>query len=260
MLTVDYYAQHSPMSRWNSGFKILFSVGTLILSIAADSILFSAAVLLLMSFLAVLPGKTPVPVYLRLLLIPALFAFVSCVILLFQLEPRPVGLAAVPFFSRYLCVTEKNLHQAVLLFFKAFGAVSCLYALILTTPSHEVIGTLRRCRIPAILTELMSLIYRFIFVLTDVQRQMLTASLARMGNSSLKASNRTFSGILTNLFVIAMRRSNAVYDAMESRCYDGEFLVLEQKKPLTSGLLAGGILCAVILLLFLALIKTMGWI
>ena len=156
MLTVDYYAQHSPMSRWNSGFKILFSVGTLILSIAADSILFSAAVLLLMSFLAVLPGKTP-----------------------------------------YLCVTEKNLHQAVLLFFKAFGAVSCLYALILTTPSHEVIGTLRRCRIPAILTELMSLIYRFIFVLTDVQRQMLTASLARMGNSSLKASNRTFSGILT---------------------------------------------------------------
>lgn len=255
MQNVDYYAQNSGLSHWNSLFKIFLAVIPLVLTVWADSIFFSCAVLVSMCLFTLLMGKCPPKVYFRLLLVPAVFALVSCVVLLFHLSEKPDGLVSFPFFSLYLCIGEKDLYRSLLLFCKAFGAVSCLYLLILTTPSHQVISALRKCRLPQVFTELMSLIYRFIFVLTDVQRQMLTASLARMGNNSFAASRRTFTGILTNLFVIAMRKSSLVFDAMESRGYDGDILFLEPKKPFTSSQALFGAGYLLVLLFLLTAVK-----
>ena len=33
------------------------------------------------------------------------------------------------------------------------------------------------------------------------------------------------------LFILALKRSNALYDAMESRCYDGTIRVLSKEYP-----------------------------
>ena len=38
-----------------------------------------------------------------------------------------------------------------------------------------------------------------------------------------------------SLFILALKRSNALYDAMESRCYDGSIRVLSREQPAKAG-------------------------
>lgn len=63
LLTVDYYAQLSGISHWNSVFKILFALAALILTVASDSILFALVVLISMSLISLLAGKAPPRIY-----------------------------------------------------------------------------------------------------------------------------------------------------------------------------------------------------
>ena len=39
----------------------------------------------------------------------------------------------------------------------------------------------------------------------------------------------------TALFILALKRSNALYDAMESRCYDGTISILSGEHPAKAG-------------------------
>ena len=72
--------------------------------------------------------------------------------------------------------------------------------------------------------ELMLLIYRFIFVLFEISSAIRTAQNSRLGNRDYRTSMKSFSALVSALFIRAMKKSNALYDAMESRCYDGTIM------------------------------------
>ena len=71
---------------------------------------------------------------------------------------------------------------------------------------------------------------------------MAVAARSRLGYRSLKTSWYSFGSIFSNLLVVSMKRANAYYDAMESRCYDGDLKFLEEEKPLSPALAAGAVL------------------
>ena len=75
------------------------------------------------------------------------------------------------------------------------------------------------------------LIYRFIFLLSATASAISTAQEARLGNRTFRTRVRAFGGMASAVFILAIRRSGAVYDAMESRCYDGEIRVLVTGEP-----------------------------
>ena len=54
----------------------------------------------------------------------------------------------------------------------------------------------------------------------------MTAQKARLGNRDLKTSIQSFGQMASVVFVRALKQSDALYNAMESRCYDGEIRVL----------------------------------
>ena len=85
---------------------------------------------------------------------------------------------------------------------------------------------------PRLLIELMMLIYRFVFILLHTASAIMTAQEARLGNRDYRTQLRAFGKMLTALFFISLRKANALYDAMEARCYDGTIRVLtENRKP-----------------------------
>ena len=90
---------------------------------------------------------------------------------------------------------------------------------------------LRKMRLPALLIELMMLIYRFIFLLLETASAIMTAQESRLGNRDYRTKVRSFGAMASTLFVQSMRRSDALYDALESRCYDGTIRVLSQERP-----------------------------
>ena len=99
----------------------------------------------------------------------------------------------------------------------------------------------------------MYLIYRYLFVLLQAQRQMTAAAAARLGYNGLRRSVSTAGRISGALLASSFRRSSACYDAMLARGYDGKlaFLTSTPKLRARHALPAAGYLLLVgVLILF----------
>lgn len=238
---IDWRAQQSRLNTVNASFKCLCAVVALVLVLALRSVWAAAFVILSLCLLTVAVGKTPLRVYLRLMLTPVLFVLLSTVALLFDYSPVSGGVLTIPFFAGYLCVTSAAAVSTARLVLNAVAAVSCLYALSLSTPVGEIIAVLRRAHLPEIIIELMYLIYRYIFVLSQTLTQLKTAAGSRMGfEGSFAARIRTTGYIMSSLLQRSFGRASASYDAMEARCYAGTLRFVERQSPL----MAGHLLCA----------------
>jgi len=51
------------------------------------------------------------------------------------------------------------------------------------------------------------------------------------GNKDYRTSLKSFGALASARFIRAIKKSNALYDAMESRCYDGTIHVLNETYP-----------------------------
>ena len=228
--TIDHYAYLSRMKGWNSQFKAAVAVLTLFFCIGADDEKVSCLVLLTMAAITILGGGYPWRNYMTLLKIPLTFLFLGTAAIVIGLSPVPYGKAFVSVGGVYLYLTEGGTGLALGLILKALAALSAMYMLVLSTPASEIICVLRRLHVPPIILELMSLIYRFIFVMMDTQCSMKQAAESRMGYCDFKTSCRSFGSTAGNLFVVSLKKANTYYDALTARCYDGELLFLEEEK------------------------------
>lgn len=251
VLSIDATACRSRLNRVNAALKLWTCLVLLLLCVASRSPGVGLGMALLMLLLSVCVGRVALHEYLSLLSLPAAFLLVSTLALLVSVRHAPVGVLNLRVFGFWLCVTASDQTAAVLVLSKALGAVSCLYLLSLSTPMTEIIAALRKAKTPAIFTELMYLIYRYIFILLEMHRTMRDAAESRLGYSSFRLSLRTTGSIYANLLARSFRRASQCFDAMESRCYEGELRFLEAKKPVTplqglfAGVLVAGTLTAV---------------
>ena len=232
MLMLDTLAAHSGLRRVSPGLKTAFSVLVLLLCVGAADALVGIAVAASMAALMWLLGKvTPGRIF-QLLRIPMVFLVVSCAVILLEPGRGSFGIWQLQVGNLWLCVTRDSLHRAVTLFFQAMGAVTCLYFLSTSTPMPQLIGVLHRCHVPQLVIELMYLIYRYLFVLLDVQQKLTTAASARLGYAGVRRSVSTAGRVSGALLSSSFRRSSLCFDAMESRGYDGRLAFLSHTPPL----------------------------
>jgi cobalt/nickel transport system permease protein len=170
--------------------------------------------------------------YISLLLIPIFFAVFSGLAIAFNFASHPAGDYCLNLGSFCIYATNDSLLKTAKIILKAFGAISCMYMMSLSTPVNEIICVLQDIKLPTLLTELMNMIYRFIFILLEVQSKMNISARSRLGYVDLKTSWYSFGSILSNLLIVAMKKSNAYFDALESRCYMGRLQFLTEEKPL----------------------------
>lgn len=228
-MRIDYFAYRSGMKNWNAGLKALLAVGTLCLVIGLNKIGTSLFVVLCMGALTLFVGRIPFKVYLHYMTVPLVFMVCSGAAIAVGFAGTPVGDFNLPLHFFYLYVTRRSLFTALEVFCKALAGMSALYMLAFSTPMHEVIRVLQRLHLPRLVVELMNLIYRYIFILFDIAHQMQTAAKARLGFRNYRQSLRTFAAVGGNLFLVALKKAGAYYDALLARGYDGklEFLTEE---------------------------------
>lgn len=163
--SVDYYAYASHMRSWNAGFKVLFSIISLLICIACNNLFVSLAVIFFMGFLTVAVGGLDLHHYITMLLVPIVFLIFGTIAIAIGFSMRPVGQYHVHFLNLfYIYWSKASLLKAGGLVFKALGAVSALYMMTLTTPLSEIIAVLRKAHIPKLIIELMNMIYRYILL------------------------------------------------------------------------------------------------
>ncbi len=227
-ISIDLYAQRSKLCPWHSGAKLVFCLVCAFISVWAKSIYVPIFIFLVMSFLTLALGKTPVSYYLSLLTVPAVFILLSVLAIIIEISSVPGGVLCLPAGSFYLCVTNTNQEKAAGIMLSAFGAVSCLYMLSLSTPIYRIFEALRKMRLPFVVIELMYLIYRYLFILLETHQNMVYAAASRLGYRGPITSLKTMLSSSFNLFFTSLRRAFGMYDAMEARCYDGEIRFLTE--------------------------------
>ena len=247
VLVIDVYARRSRYFEWSPALKTAGCVLLLILCVASPSPWVPLTLALVLALLTVCGGGIHLHDYLALLSLPAAFLLLSALALLWDYAPVMDGVLAVHFWNGWLVVTAAAQARARLVIARALGAVSCLYFLSLSTTMPEILSALRQAHVPSVMTELAVLIYRYLFVLLSVCQSMKDAAASRLGYSGLARSIRTTGAVYGNLLAASFRRAGACFDAMESRCYNGELRFLEREKPVTlpAALLFGGLIAGV---------------
>ncbi len=248
LIHTDSYSYLSALGEWNTVYKVVFSVGALVTVISANSVGISAVTLFFMLLLSVCVGKIPGKDYVRLLKIPTAFILLGGAAILIQFGTGEGSLFCTRFFGTNLFFTAVSLYQGINVTLKAFAAVSALYLLTLSTPMGEIISVFRKIHVPLLILELMHLIYRYIFILSETNQRQKDAARARLGYCDWKTSLRTFSGELANLLILSMKKAETYYDAMEARGYGGDALFWEEKRPLTFNQIFYGILYLIFIL------------
>ena len=231
-LGIDALAYSSKMRTWNAGYKVLLATISLVLCIAFNNIYVSIAVILMMGYLTVVIGELEFDHYLSMMTIPIVFMVVGAITIAIGYSLKPIGEYNLHVFNLfYIYWSKKSLLQTAVLILKAFGAVSALYMMTLTTPLTELVSVLRKVHLPKLIVELMNMIYRYIFIMLDTYSRLKNSAESRLGYCDFKTSCYSFGQIASNLFIVSLKKANAYYNALEARCYDGELNFLEEEKP-----------------------------
>lgn len=255
MLKIDQYAYINRMVKVNPMEKSILSLTTMIICIVFSSPLTSVLVILLMAMLSIPVAGIPARFYIKLMLLPIAFLISGVLMVAFNFTGSPP-----PFFwwgftvgPVWITMTYTSYILACNLFLKALGAASCLYFLSLTTPMVEMFAVLKKLRVPTLFVELMSLVYRFIFVLLDTTDRIYTSQASRWGYATVKNTYYSLGQLVTNLFQKSYYNSQMLFTTLMSRCYQGELNVLENTYALSKRNLA------IIALVETALLVTSLW-
>lgn len=234
IFSIDMYAYNSKINHWNPALKISLAVIMLLFCIIADNLYISGLVIFLSGFITVGIGKMPLREYMTLLGVPVAFLIIGSIVIAFNLAEEERGLAGIGTPFGYVFVTEESIRTVVHLWGKAFGGMSAMFMMSLSTPSGEIFSVLRKIKVPALVIELMNMIYRFVFVMVDTFVRMNNSAESRLGYANWRTALQTFGHITGNLLVISLKKGSNYYDAMEARCYDGELLFWEVEKKITT--------------------------
>ena len=223
----DRYAYQSRLRRISPMPKLLLTGSALVLCLLCDSVTVGLVTLLGMWGLVTALGGLSPRVFLRFLCVPMAFLAIGCVTILINSYPQgaPV-LLAVPVGERLWGFDGAALLRAGRLFCKALGAVGAMYFLALNTPVTDVTMALERMLVPHLLVELMELIYRFIFVLTETASRIRLAQESRLGYQGVRRSLSSLGTLASMVFLRAWRKADRVYTALESRGYSGSLVTL----------------------------------
>ncbi len=244
--SVDVLARRSALCRVNPALKVGCSILVLMLCIAAQTTHMPLILTAVLCAVTIGIGRISWHDYLSKFSLPAVFLLLSTLALLWNLVPERGGLLDLPCFGSYLSILPAAQAAARLVLARALGAMSCLFFLSLSTPMPEILAVLRRAHVPSVVIDLAVLIYRYIFLLFETYHQMHSAAQSRLGFSGLRRSLRTTGQLYALLLSNSFRKASACFDAMESRCYEGELRFLTRPKPvllchaLFAGLLVTG--------------------
>jgi len=228
--SIDFYAYNSEIRHWNPTFKVSLSVLILIICITLNNPYVSVAVILAMAYLTVIKGGLPIHSYLSILIIPIAFILLSTITIGVDFSTQPIGQYNLDLGFCYVFTSQEKLKMMFSLILKIFAAISAMEMMALSTPSSEIISVIRKVRVPKLIIELMNITYRYIFILMDVNINIRNSADSRLGFCDLKTSWFTFGNVASNMLIISIKKANSYYNAMEARCYDGDFMLLEEVK------------------------------
>lgn len=230
MMYIDKCAYTNKLVNVHPLEKLIFAICTMLVCLTAKSMIIPVITVILMAVISVFAARIPIKFYAKLMLIPLSFIILGVLSIAINIiNNADTVLWSISIYGKQIGITGQSLDYSVRLLLKSFGTVSCLYFLSLTTPLIDIISILRKLKFPEIFLELMSLIYRLIFIFVRIAGKIHTSQASRLGYSSLKNQYRSLGQLISCLFIRSYKNVNDLFTSLESRCYTGKLNVLEKQ-------------------------------
>ncbi|NPV74985.1 MAG: cobalt ECF transporter T component CbiQ [Anaerolineae bacterium] len=176
---------------------------------------------------------------------------------LFTLPGDPCLILSWSKFS--IAVSAPGVNRFLAIGAKMWLCIQAAALLTATTPMRQLLAAVDALRAPKVLTAAAALMWRYLFVISEEAVRLMRARSSRsallsegQGGGSIAWRAKVTGGMAGSLFLRSLERSERIYNAMQSRGYDGKIRTLpstqaEECAPLT--LVIGGFLFACLLLL-----------
>lgn len=132
-----------------------------------------------------------------------------------------------------LTVSDQSLIRFGSILVRSWLSVQMAILLTATTQFPDLMHALRHLKVPALLVAIIAFMYRYLSVLVDEARRLLRAREARSAQGpqgtagrSLRWRAQVAGGMVGQLFLRSMERSDRVYGAMVARGYRGQLLTM----------------------------------
>jgi cobalt/nickel transport system permease protein len=175
----------------------------------------------------------------------------AAITVLFSIPGQPV--TTFRFLLWDLTITDAGLLRFVSIVIRSWLSVQMAILLVAVTEFPKIIHALTHLRVPAILTTIISFLYRYLFVLVDEVMRMLRARQSRSAaapglrsGGSVRWRARIAGHMAGQLFLRSYERSDRIYNAMLARGYKGELMTIHPHHYRRSDLWIGG-LCLLVL-------------
>jgi cobalt/nickel transport system permease protein len=158
------------------------------------------------------------------------FALVA-VTVLFSIPGKPVTSFNVLMW--HLTITDAGLLRFISIVIRSWLSVQMAVLLVAVTEFPKIVHALTHLKVPAIITVIISFLYRYLFVLTDEVMRMLRARQSRSAavhgvrsGGSVAWRAQIAGHMAGQLFLRSYERSDRIYNAMLSRGYKGELMTI----------------------------------
>jgi cobalt/nickel transport system permease protein len=205
------------LNRWRKkslAEKSLLAFGMLLIAVSVSSWQAALLVAALMIGATLFGAGVAFPLWWKTMTPPIGFLIAGVFTFIFQVQLWHIGIA------------PHGLELAGRVGARAFAGLTCLLFLALTTPAADLAAGMRRIGVPAEIAEMMLLMYRFIFLLTDTAETMNAAQAARLGHITYRGHMKSLSLLTANLMPRAFARAHALEIGLAARGWRGELRVL----------------------------------
>lgn len=242
-MTIDSWAYVSHWRDVHPGEKALFSAACVVAALLSRTPLTPMIVAVVCVVLAVSRACIPTRTFLRAAFVPEAFLIWSC--LAIALSVRTSG-SAVPEGSLVIgslfYVAPASFATALQALFRSTAALSAVLLFAFTTPMTDTIALLRSLKVPVVLLDIMTLVYRQIFVFDETLARVRTAQSARLGYSDFAASRRSVGLAGGHLLAATIQRSRRATRGLLARGYEGDLRYLSAEYALVPvNLVRGGV-------------------
>jgi cobalt/nickel transport system permease protein len=180
-------------------------------------------------FWVVIYAGIPFAVYRQLLMIPFGFWLMSLPALILGVcvstsinDFQGDVIFGLPLGNFFLYLSKQGVAQGLTIFTRSWCLTSCMYFILLTVPFGEIIAVLQRYKCPTLLTDLLLLMYRFIFILTATAEELITAQKSRFGYINWRRGMYSLSLAIAQLLTKSLENYRQISLGLTSRGFNGE--------------------------------------
>jgi len=222
---IDKYSHlDSPVHRLDPRIKIIAAFAAIVIittePVSGRLIHFATYAVIIL----VITGLSKIPARYLLKRMLILSPFILMAALFYPLSQ--VQLREVSFHSDWRILAEAGLS----VFLKASLALLILLLLSSTEKFHRLLRAFRRLKIPAIVTTISALLYRYIFLLSDEWLKTARARDSRTPGALQVNRYKVFGNQVALVFYRSWERSQLIYKSMLSRGFMGEFPDTQEMK------------------------------